>query len=95
METEGKRRLHGKERIASLHETFPGLPTSILLKTDVVRQGVRFTPAMERIARWALPQTHLIFEWDHEDIHGPTDVTEGWTTYPTNCEKLHGGTLPA
>ena len=82
METEGKRRLHGKERIASLHETFPGLPTSILLKTDVVRQGVRFTPAMERIARWALPQTHLIFEWDHEDIHGPTDVTEGWTTYP-------------
>ena len=65
METEGNKRLCGKERIASLNETFPELPTSILLKTDVVRHGVRFTPVLPRIDRWALPQTHLNFEWDH------------------------------
>ena len=82
METGDTKALRGKERIASLIETFPELPTSIVVKTDVIRQGVRFTPELPRIARWALPQTHLIFEWDHEDRHGPTDVTEGWTTYP-------------
>ena len=87
MATADTKALRGKERIASLTETFPELPTSILLKTDVIRQGVRFTPVLPRIARWALPQTHLIFEWDHEDRHGPTDVTEGWdgTFNGVNC----------
>ena len=82
MEKESAKRLRGKERIASLAEAFPELPTSLLLKTDVIRHGVRFSPLLVRIAHWALPQTHLIFEWDHQDMHGPNDVTEGWTTYP-------------
>jgi len=74
--------LRGKERIAQLKESFPDIPESIVLKTDIIRRGVRYTDDLTRIARWALPQTHLIFEWDHEDMHGATDVTEGWTTYP-------------
>ena len=82
MEDTGSGRLQGKERIAQLTESFPEVPSSIVLKTDVIRHGVRFSPDLIRIARWALPQTHLIFEWDHEDRHGSSDVREGWTTYP-------------
>ncbi len=74
--------VRGRARIDLLRAAFPELPTSILIKTDVIRHGVRYSDDLPRIARWALPQTHLIFEWDHEDRHGASDVTEGWITYP-------------
>lgn len=93
MESTDSGGLCGKERVAQLTEMFPRVPFSIVLKTDVIRHGIRFSPDLVRIARWALPQTHLIFEWDHEDRHGPTDVTEGWTTYPQTFCLLDGTTM--
>jgi len=82
MKPQGSETPRGRERILRLKESFPDVPESILIKTDVIRHGVCYSDDLTRIARWALPQTHLIFEWDHEDRHGPEDVTEGWTTYP-------------
>jgi len=85
--------IRGKERIAFLAESFPDVPASIQLKTDVIRHGVCFSDDMLKIARWALPQTHLIFEWDHQDMHGASDVTEGWTTYPQTFCLPDGTTI--
>ncbi len=72
----------GCSRLAALEDRFPEMPRSIVLKADVLREGVRFTPELAQLGRWALPQIHFIFEWDHEDIHRPEDVAEGWLTVP-------------
>lgn len=71
-----------QERLEELHERFPTIPRSIVLKADVLREGVRYTPELTRIGKWALPQIHFIFEWDHEDVHRKEDIVEGWITVP-------------
>lgn len=45
----------GRERIAALRDQFPHLPRSILLKTDVLREGVRHTPDVEEAGASSLP----------------------------------------
>ncbi|MFQ5665560.1 MAG: radical SAM protein [Candidatus Binatia bacterium] len=72
----------GTERLEELQQRLPDIPHSIVLKADVLREGVRYTPELTRIGKWALPQIHFIFEWDHDDVHRKEDVTEGWITVP-------------
>lgn len=72
----------GKERLEELQEQFPVIPRSIVLKADVLREGVRYTDELTRIGKWALPQIHFIFEWDHDEVHRKEDVVEGWITVP-------------
>jgi hypothetical protein len=72
----------GTERLAELQARFPRIPGSIVLKADVLREGVRYTPELTKIGKWALPQIHFIFEWDHDDVHRKEDVVEGWITVP-------------
>lgn len=69
-------------RLAALRAQFPHVPRSIVVKTDVLREGVRWTPELTKIGKWALPQIHFIFEWDHDDVHRKEDVAEGWITVP-------------
>src|SRR3972149_4854732 len=68
------------ERIAELQQQFSAIPRSIVLKADVLTEGVRYTPALTTIGKWALPQIHFIFEWDHDDVHRQEDLTAGSIT---------------
>ncbi len=61
--------LKGAERIQELMEAFPAMPRSIVLKTDAVREGMRHTPVMDQLGTWAIPDTHAIFEFDHDETH--------------------------
>jgi hypothetical protein len=72
----------GTERLEELREQFREIPRSIVLKADVLREGVRYTPELSRIGKWALPQIHFIFEWDHDELHRKEDVVDGWITIP-------------
>ena len=51
-------------RIAELQEQFPEIPRSIILKTDVLREGCKFTPAVHEAGEWALPH-FLIWNPEH------------------------------
>lgn len=73
---------HDGGRLEELQARFPDVPRSIIIKADVLREGVRYTPELTKIGKWALPQIHFIFEWDHEDVHRKEDVVEGWITVP-------------
>ena len=52
------------QRIRALAEQFPEIPRSIILKTDILREGCRFTPALHEAGEWALPH-FLIWNPDH------------------------------
>ncbi len=79
-----------QDRLAELQGRFPEIPRSIIIKADVLREGVRYTPELTMIGKWALPQIHFIFEWDHDDVHRKEDVTEGWITIPQTFCLLDG-----
>jgi hypothetical protein len=46
----------GAAWIAELAERFPGIHRSIILKTDLLREGIRYSPLMNEIGSWAIPQ---------------------------------------
>lgn len=71
-----------KNGIERLEGLFPDLPRSALIKADTIRKGIRYTPNLLTIGKWAVPQVHYIFEWDHQDLHSKNDVVEGWVTVP-------------
>lgn len=75
----GKR---GLERIAELQAKFPGFPRSAIIKADVFREGVSWTPDLTVIGRWAIPHTHMIFDWDHDHLDSQLEVEEGWVLIP-------------
>ncbi|MBI4516874.1 MAG: hypothetical protein HY699_13775 [Deltaproteobacteria bacterium] len=47
--------MQGQARLAQLSDTFPGLPRSILLKTELLRDGVQYTPEVEEAGGSSLP----------------------------------------
>jgi len=63
----------------------PDIPRSIVLKADLLRKGIKHTPILKEIGTWSRPQTHGVFELDHEDLHTKDDATEGWVTIPCEC----------
>ena len=64
---------------------FPEIPRSIVIKVDLIKSGIRYTPILQEIGQWSLPQTHSCYEFDHEDLHTKDDVTEGWINIPFEC----------
>ena len=44
--------MRGRARIDELCERFAELPRSIIVKTDVLREGVRYTPEVEEAGQW-------------------------------------------
>ena len=69
----GKR---GPERIAELAGKFPGFPRTAIVKADVFREGIAWTPDLKVIGRWAVPHTHMIFDWDHDHLDDKIEVDE-------------------
>lgn len=53
------------DRIDELCRTFPDVPRPIVVKADVLREGIRFGPLALEIGRWAIPE---YLPWDR-DVH--------------------------
>ncbi len=52
-------------RLQQLMEAFPATAPRTVLKTDVLREGLRYTPVLREVAEWAVPETLYVFEYDH------------------------------
>lgn len=77
-------------RLEELSKKFPEIPRSIIIKSDVLREGIKFTPILNKIGRWALPQSHAVYEFDHEDHHTAEESSEGWSFIPYSFELGDG-----
>ena len=80
------------ERLEELREKFPEVPRSIVIKTDVLREGVRFTPDILEIGKWALPE---YLPWDpdvHKQYKNLTDdlVGDCWAWLPMKFNFANG-----
>lgn len=79
-------------RIDELCERFPDIPRPIVIKTDVLREGVRFTPAALEIGKWAIPE---FLPWDRE-VHKDYRViendlmSENWAWLPHSMTFKQG-----
>jgi hypothetical protein len=69
-------------RLAQLQEKFLEIPKSIIVKADAMREGIRYTQIMSEVGRWALPQSHWCYDWDHDDLHAKEESSDGWTFTP-------------
>jgi len=71
-------------RIDELCAKFPEIPRSIVIKTDLLTEGVRFTPLALEIGKWAVPE---FLPWDRE-VHkgyaaiGSDLVSQDWAWLP-------------
>ncbi len=73
----------GGEFIDALSARHPGIPRSIVIKTDVVREGVAWSPSLAKLGKWAIPHVYHIYEWDEEEFHGDGVRSKGWIELPT------------
>ena len=85
----GKR---GLDRLAELQTKFPSIPRSAIVKADVFREGIAWTPDLNVIGRWAIPHTHMIFDWDHDRLDSKLEVAEGWVLIPAVFQLRDGTT---
>ncbi len=76
-------------RLEELMEKYPQIPRSVILKTDMVREGIRYTPIMSQIGEWAIPDNYG-FDMDHrEDQHRNEETPqakEGWVSTPESLK---------
>jgi hypothetical protein len=80
----------GNARLEQLAAAFPTLPQSAILKADVFREGVAWTPDLNVIGQWAIPHTHMIFDWDHDHSGAREDTAEGWVLIPCVFQLADG-----
>jgi hypothetical protein len=66
-------------RLQELVDKFPEVPRSIILKTDILREGCKFTSAVHEAGEWALP--HFLI-WNPDHVWNPTvrDLEAGQVT---------------
>lgn len=79
-------------RLQDLMDQFPEVPRSIVLKTDVLREGIRFTPEILEIGKWALPE---FLAWDpdvYKQYKNLSDdlIREGWASLPMAFHFTNG-----
>lgn len=83
-------------RLQELVDAFPSVPPSVVLKIDVLREGVRFSPHLLEVGRWALPQTHYRFELNHLKRvrkllpDEAVDKSQGWIVTPQQFQLPDG-----
>lgn len=82
----------GLARIAELQDKFPSIPRSAIVKADAFREGISWTPDLTIIGQWALPHTHMIFDWDHDHLDDKVEVSEGWVLIPCLFQFSDGTT---
>ncbi|MEE8307137.1 MAG: radical SAM protein [Gammaproteobacteria bacterium] len=54
-------------RLSDLKQRYPETPDSIILKADMLREGIRYTEALAEIGQWAIPSGTFL---SREDIPG-------------------------
>lgn len=64
------------DRLEELRTRFPGIHPSIVLKADALREGVRKTPVLGEIAKWAMHDPHWLFDWHHDDLYTKEEGNE-------------------
>ncbi|MFQ5903801.1 MAG: hypothetical protein ACE5JO_08930 [Candidatus Binatia bacterium] len=65
------------DRLQELMERFPRTPRSIVLKADVLREGLRDTPDLRRIGQWALSSASIVFNTPEEGDGDGTPAGDG------------------
>jgi len=63
----------GNERIAALGDAFPTIPRSIVIKSDVLREGLRHTPDLEEAGTGSFPHTLI---WNPKHAWNPQAGTQ-------------------
>lgn len=79
-------------RVDDLCERFPDIPRPIVIKTDVLREGIRFTPVALEIGKWAVPE---FLPWDREVHKDYTAIendlmSENWAWLPHSMTFKEG-----
>lgn len=64
----------GADRISALAERFPQVPRSILLKCDVLREGIRYTPDLETAGELTFPHSLI---WNPRHSWNPRRAGSG------------------
>ena len=77
------------KRLEELISKFPEIPRTIVIKVDLLKRGLKYTPILREVAEWAAPATYSIYDLDHEYWHtrddvAKDDVGKGWVKVP--CE---------
>lgn len=85
--SENGRELRGNERIQDLEAAFPFIPRSIILKTDLLREGIRYTPLLHQIGEWAIAEFLL---WGAQDEQNPQSSSEGFVLSPWKLNLSDG-----
>ena len=67
---------------------YPGVPHEVILKEDLLRLGIRFTPAAMEAARGCRTQAYYLFSYN---ISSHADMGEGVSTAAPEDLILHGG----
>jgi hypothetical protein len=78
--------------IEDLYRMFPDYPQLKVLRTDVLREGIRLTPNLYELGLWSVPQNLYVFEADHlahlSQLETASDsdklkaVSKGWVNSP-------------
>jgi len=79
-----------KTHLESLQKQFSEIHPSIILKADVLRDGIKPTSIFEDIAQWAATDPHWLFEWSHDDIYHEQNVRPDKHMFPDLFELQDG-----
>ncbi|MFQ5667323.1 MAG: radical SAM protein [Candidatus Binatia bacterium] len=82
----------GAARIAELQAAVPGIPRTLAVKADVLREGINVSAALAELSAWAFPHTHILFDWDHDDTHDAAGAAEGFYMIPQKFYFSNGTT---
>ncbi len=78
---------NGVDRIEALQQAFAFIPRSIIVKTDLLREGVQYTPLLHEIGRWAIPEFLL---WSPEHEQNPRPSANGLRLSPWKLNLTDG-----
>jgi hypothetical protein len=60
--------------LQKVKDRFPETPDSIILKSDVLREGIRFTADLAEVAAWAIPTNTFLSREDIPDVEAASEV---------------------
>jgi hypothetical protein len=93
------------DSLERLFQQFPRTPKLKIIKVDVLREGIKYSPIIKEIGTWAIPENNYIFEYDHyyhlkEKAASPDagsiatsvvpETTVGWIMTPTGFRLMDG-----
>ena len=68
--------------INELREKFPQIPLSIIIKTDLHVEGIKYSAIMAEVGRWALPTNLWFADWSYDVKERNKTATDAWLSVP-------------